>query len=205
MPINYERWDDLVDSSDDECSATRKSKDAPLTTKPELMAPGASSLRSMSSTSMAGHAAVCSTMKDVCARITSWVRWHLWLGFERLYIFFDDASESESVDLARRAGGAAVVPLLRDSEAVCAGWSRQASWASLGADADRDVQIRQLLNAQLAMELAREDGLHWLLHLDSDELFLPCGSGGMETRGAQRGSRMLARKPAGRRLQRGVL
>eukprot|EP00966_Prymnesium_polylepis_P214615 4969970-Prymnesium_polylepis.2 len=42
-------------------------------------------------------------MKDVAARISSWVRWHLWVGFERLYIFFDDASETDSVALAKEA------------------------------------------------------------------------------------------------------
>ncbi len=122
-----------------------------------------------------GRAAVCSTMKDVRGRIDSWVRWHLWLGFARLYIFFDDSTETASIEAAKAAGGysSAVVPLLRGSEALRAAWARQPSWASMGVDADRDVQIRQLLNAQLAMELARADGLTWLLHLDSDELFLP--------------------------------
>jgi hypothetical protein len=124
-----------------------------------------------------GRAAVCSTMKDVRGRIDSWVRWHLWLGFSRLYIFFDDSTETTSIEAAKAAaepwGERAVVALLRGSEALRAAWARQPSWASMGMNADRDVQVRQLLNAQLAMELARADGLTWLLHLDSDELFLP--------------------------------
>ena len=124
-----------------------------------------------------GRAAVCSTMKDVRGRIDSWVRWHLWLGFSRLYIFFDDSTETASIEAAKAAaepwGERAVVALLRGSEALRAAWARQPSWASMGMNANRDVQVRQLLNAQLAMELARADGLTWLLHLDSDELFLP--------------------------------
>jgi hypothetical protein len=116
-------------------------------------------------------------MKDVRGRIDSWVRWHLWLGFSRLYIFFDDSTETTSIEAAKAAaepwGERAVVALLRGSEALRAAWARQPSWASMGMNADRDVQVRQLLNAQLAMELARADGLTWLLHLDSDELFLP--------------------------------
>ena len=120
-----------------------------------------------------GRAAVCSTMKDVQHRITSWVRWHLHIGFERLYIFFDDASETESVQLARAAGGSAVVALIRDSDVLKNAWKRTPSWQGMGKDADKDVQIRQLLNAQLAMDMSRSAGLTWLLHIDSDELFLP--------------------------------
>ena len=109
-----------------------------------------------------GRAAVCSTMKDVRGRIDSWVRWHLWLGFSRLYIFFDDSTETTSIEAAKAAaepwGERAVVALLRGSEALRAAWARQPSWASMGMNADRDVQVRQLLNAQLAMELARADG-----------------------------------------------
>jgi hypothetical protein len=120
-----------------------------------------------------GRAAVCSTVKDVRERIGSWVRWHVHLGFERIYLFFDDPLEAESVSIARAAGGMALVALIRDSDTLRDAWARQPSWKGMGHNAEKDVQIRQLLNAQLAMELARSAGLVWLLHIDSDELFLP--------------------------------
>ena len=104
-------------------------------------------------------------MKDVRHRIESWVRWHLHVGFERLYIFFDDASETESAELARAAGGSAVHTLMRDSDVLRQAWKRQPSWHGVGKDADHDVQTRQLLNAQLSMDLAKAGGLVWLLHL----------------------------------------
>ena len=62
---------------------------------------------------------------------------------------------------------------MRNSEVLKQAWKRQPSWGGVGKDADKDVQIRQLLNAQLSMDLAKAGGLVWLLHLDSDELFLP--------------------------------
>lgn len=34
-----------------------------------------------------------------------------------------------------------------------------------------EVPVRQMLNAELAMILAEERGLTWLLHIDIDELF----------------------------------
>ena len=111
-------------------------------------------------------------MKDVAARIGSWVRWHLYIGFERLYIFFDDASETDSVALARAAGGDAVVVWQRGEE-LRRKWSLQASWEKMAPHCDKDVQIRQLLNTQCAMGLAKADGIGWLLHLDSDEMWVP--------------------------------
>ena len=94
-----------------------------------------------------GRAAICSTMKDVRTRIQSWVRWHLWVGFERLYIFFDDANETESAELAKAVGGNKVHALMRDSDVLRQAWRRQPSWQGIkdqGKDVDRDVQIRQL-------------------------------------------------------------
>ena len=178
MPISYRRWDGLVDSSDEETeSAVCQSevKDEPMQVPPpSTSAPAHATALSTDALQLhLGQAAICSTMKDVGGRIDSWVRWHLWLGFSRLYIFFDNADETQSVELARSAGGAAVVTLVRGSEALRAAWTRQSSWASMGAEADTSVQTRQLLNVQLAMELARTDGQVWLLHIDSDELFLP--------------------------------
>ena len=124
--------------------------------------------------SATGRAAVASTMKDVGPRIDSWVRWHRHLGFARIYIFFDASDEVESANIAKAAGGEAVVKVfMRDDPSLLDGWRRQASWKALQADVDRDVQIRQLLSAQFAMELAKSEGLEWLLHIDSDELFLP--------------------------------
>ena len=42
-------------------------------------------------------------------------------------------------------------------------------------------QVRQLMNTQAAMALAREDGMQWLLHIDSDELFLPAAPPAAQT------------------------
>ena len=178
MPaLDYTRWDGLLDSSDDDDEAG-----GPRRANAESHAPPPA--RSVPQQAPdAGGLALCSTMKDVGGRIASWVRWHTWLGFERLYIFFDSPDELSSVELARAAGGRSVVPVMRGSKKQLDGWRSASSWQSLGVDADRDVQIRQLLNAQAAMSYARADGLSWLLHLDSDELFvMPLVSAGAARR-----------------------
>ena len=173
MPINYKRWDELVDSDEEEPAPAPKQQQP---SAPPVAPPPMPTLLSAAASPSLGRAAVCSTMKDVRHRIESWVRWHLHIGFERLYIFFDDANETESAELAKAVGGSAVQALMRDSDVLKQAWRRQPSWGGMGKDADKDVQIRQLLNAQHSMDLARTGGLTWLLHLDSDELFLPRGA-----------------------------
>lgn len=175
MPINYAKWEHVQDSSDEEEAAGLTKQKKPVAASPSgkvsrpTAMPTQPPLDKLFSETppngSLGRAAVCSTMKDVQHRITSWVQWHLHLGFERLYIFFDDANETESVRLAQAAGGGAVIVLTRGSEYLTTAWKRQPSWTGMGHDADKDVQIRQLLNAQLAMELARSAQLTWLLHM----------------------------------------
>lgn len=222
MAINYRKWDSLMDSSDEEDDSRAKlvqtrmpskrhgAPAAPSARGPALSAkpaeaPAASAAAILGLPTLLtppvpprlGRAAVCTTVRGVCGRIESWVRWHLWVGFERLYIFFDDPSEVQSVRLAKAAGGSAVVPLVRGSEVLRAAWARQPSWQGMGANVDRDVQVRQLLNAQLAVELARASSLVWLLHIDSDELFLarppsePVGGPGSASSSAEAGTAVM--------------
>uniref|UniRef100_A0A7S4BNC3 Glycosyltransferase family 92 protein n=1 Tax=Chrysotila carterae TaxID=13221 RepID=A0A7S4BNC3_CHRCT len=121
---------------------------------------------------LAGRAAIVCTMKDVLDRIDSWVRWHVWVGFERLYLFFDDARETAAMAAAEQAGGSAVVAWYHGA-CLSAAWALQSSWPSMASKAERDVQVRQILNTQVAMGRAREEGIGWVLSIDSDELFMP--------------------------------
>ena len=77
-------------------------------------------------------------MKDVVERIDSWVRWHVWLGFERLYLFFDDKDEHDSMAAARAAGGDAVRIIVRDA-ALLGHWARQPSWVGHKDTHDKEV------------------------------------------------------------------
>lgn len=48
---------------------------------------------------------------------------------------------------------------------------RLPAYAKLAQILDTEVPARQQLNADWCLQLARKDGLEWLLHLDADELF----------------------------------
>uniref|UniRef100_A0A7S2SWB6 Glycosyltransferase family 92 protein n=1 Tax=Rhizochromulina marina TaxID=1034831 RepID=A0A7S2SWB6_9STRA len=147
-----------------------------------------------------GAAVVC-TVK-VAARpgadrpLQSWCRWHLQgVGFRHLFLFFDHGEsavdEGSGVPLLVPDSTHPTAVALRQefppsSLSVLAGkdgrlrqWQRDncASWETLEGFVQDEVQARQSLNAETAAHLARDMGIAWLLHMDSDELFY-CGEGG---------------------------
>mmetsp|Transcript_20465 Transcript_20465/g.61018 ORF Transcript_20465/g.61018 Transcript_20465/m.61018 type:complete len:399 (+) Transcript_20465:215-1411(+) len=107
--------------------------------------------------------------------LVSFVRWHLHVGFEALYLYFDDARAGvptgwlaldafrwdTRVIRARRSGA-----LRAEHRAACASWNK------FGAFETFEVQARQCLNAEHAGLVAHRRGIRWLTHLDADELFL---------------------------------
>ena len=107
--------------------------------------------------------------------LASFVRWHLTLGFARLYLYFDDPSEAAEpvgwADLAPWAGDDRVVARRRSAAALARQARRCACWSKFGAHADAEVQARQCLNAEDAAGDARDAGLRWLVHVDVDEVF----------------------------------
>ena len=113
---------------------------------------------------------VC-TLKDASKRLDSYIRYHQRVGFARIYLYFDDASETADIEAAR--GYADVEVIVRD-EALVAAWALLPGWAALKDYVQDDVQVRQMLNALHCLRRAEaRDRLQWLVHIDSDELFDP--------------------------------
>ena len=113
---------------------------------------------------------VC-TLKDASKRLDSFIRFHQRVGFARIYLYFDDATETADIEAAR--GYADVEVIVRD-EALAAAWANLPGWAALKDYVQGDVQVRQMLNALHCLRRAEaRDRLQWLVHVDSDELFDP--------------------------------
>lgn len=119
-------------------------------------------------------ALVCQ-LKDASSRLESFVGHHLRVGFDRVYLYFDDCREIEDIERAKRLD-ARVDVTVRDA-ALVEQWTRLRGWGRLRDFANSDVQVRQMLNALHCLERARQAGVHWLLHIDSDELFYPGADG----------------------------
>ena len=113
---------------------------------------------------------VC-TLRDASKRLDSFIRYHQRVGFARIYLYFDDASETADIEAAR--GYADVEVIVRD-DALAEAWARLPGWAALKDYVQDDVQVRQMLNALHCLRRAEaRDRLQWLVHVDSDELFDP--------------------------------
>lgn len=119
---------------------------------------------------MSGHdAAIVTTLRDAGAMLESFVAYHLKMGFAHLFLFFDDPADP---NLARFAKHPRITAIAHDT-GLRQRWRELPEYQAYAGFIDREVMARQVLNAALAMELARQKGLGWLLHIDADELFFP--------------------------------
>jgi hypothetical protein len=112
-------------------------------------------------------AAIVTTLRDAGAMLDSFIRWHLETGFVRLYLFFDDPNDP---DLQRLKDHPGITAIAHDA-ALRQRWTALPDYSAMQPHLDSEVMARQVLNAGIALELARRDGMDWLLHIDSDELF----------------------------------
>jgi hypothetical protein len=123
--------------------------------------------------------------------LRSFLRYHLSIGFDHIFLFFDDPCDP-SLSLARAFPAEKVTVLVRSPGLEARLRRRCSLWATLGRFYAEEVQARQSIHAELAVQLAldpssgahnpdaRADAgwacalaspLRWLAHLDSDELF----------------------------------
>jgi hypothetical protein len=119
--------------------------------------------------------AIVTTLRNAGVVLDSFVAYHRAIGFEHLFLFFDDPADP---DLARAGAMQGVTAILHDAR-LREIWRSLPGYRRHGASVDSEVMSRQLLNVEYAMQLAREHGFGWLLNIDADELFLaPDGSVG---------------------------
>jgi hypothetical protein len=105
--------------------------------------------------------------------LRSFLTYHLAAGFAHLYLFFDDPGDP-AIAVAQRYPEVTCIPY---DETLQRQWQETAVYRTqpqLREYVDREVRARQSLNAAVAIELARRDGIDWLFHIDLDELiYLP--------------------------------
>jgi len=112
-------------------------------------------------------AAIVTTLRDAGGMLDSFVSYHLKLGFAHLFLFFDDPADP---GLGRFAKHPMVTAIAHDAQ-LRQRWSGLPEHQTYGKFVNREVMARQVLNAALAMDLARQKSFGWLLHIDADELF----------------------------------
>ena len=119
---------------------------------------------------MANHgkgAAIVTTLRNAGQTIDSFIAYHLAIGFTHLFLFFDDPNDP---DLSRVRANPSVTAIAYDED-LRMSWRSLPQYSAQAPFVDSEVMARQVLNVELAMVLARQRELGWLLHIDSDELF----------------------------------
>ena len=124
---------------------------------------------------------IVATVKDSPYTIESFVRYHLELGFSLIYLFFDDPKDP-ALSSATHWEQVRVIPNNADLKQAWASLDSVLSDVTIRpypsgggipyqALAEKYKTARQILNVDQAIRLAQQDGIDWLLHIDSDELF----------------------------------
>jgi hypothetical protein len=123
-------------------------------------------------------AAVATTLLGVPAsELETFLRWHLRIGFDLVFLFFDctcDCAEEQSaIEAAQKPEFASRVIVTFSDEALRNQQRRfNGRWRSLQPFLHQ-VPARQELNVESALTMSAARGMRWLLHVDADELFLP--------------------------------
>lgn len=130
--------------------------------------------------------AICCTLRNALA-LETWLKYHLAAGFDRFYLFFEDPKElerSRSIKDDR-------IMRFRADRLEALRWRGCEQYEKLAPYLETEVMARQTLNTEIAIQEALDDGIDWLLHIDSDEIFYsPAESvreyfGGLTIEGAQ--------------------
>lgn len=130
-----------------------------------------------------GGPVIVTTLRNAGALLDDFIAWHRAVGFNRLYLVFDDPADPDRLRVARWPG----VEAIACDVAWRARWRGSPLFADLEASVDQEVMARQLLNVSVVADIARDAGFDWLLHIDVDELFHPSGGDASNLFGALNG------------------
>lgn len=111
--------------------------------------------------------ALVTTLRNADATLDYFVAYHLSVGFDHLFLFFDDPDD---VSFDRYEGHPAVTAV-KNTVSLRRRWQQTRSAAENYPFANQEVMARQIMNAHVAGQMALHRGIDWLLHIDSDELF----------------------------------
>jgi hypothetical protein len=113
---------------------------------------------------------IITTVRDPGVCLESFIRYHLALGIAHIYIFFDDP-EDPAIQVALQFSDVTAIPndeALQVQQAL-----GNVLYPKYGPHVGYEVMARQILNVETAIQLALDQGMDWILHIDGDELFYP--------------------------------
>ena len=114
--------------------------------------------------------AITTMLKNPGPLLESYLTYHLSTGFDHIFLFFDDPHDPAILEAQSYRN----VTVIRNDESLRRRWEKTISFTTdreVREYANSLVMARQILNMEVALGLAVEKGIDWLLHIDVDELF----------------------------------
>lgn len=111
--------------------------------------------------------AIVLTVKNEERLLQQNILYHLGIGIERLFIYFDGTTDN-SKDLVKGISEVSAQDSVNAKK-----YSDKHFLEKFWSNAEHHHTARQCLNTYDAMQKCSELGIHWLISLDADELFLP--------------------------------
>jgi hypothetical protein len=111
--------------------------------------------------------AIVSQVKTFRSQLDIFVAYHLSVGFDKIYLFFDDPNDP-SIEAFAKEDRIVTIPV---DAALKKRWTRLPFYKGLKKHIETNFIARQPLNMAIALDLAYNDKIDWLLHIDPDEVF----------------------------------
>jgi hypothetical protein len=111
--------------------------------------------------------AVVAMLKHPGPLLGSFIEYHLAIGFDHLFLFFDDPYDPSIVEAQQYRN----VTVVKNDKELQRKWREKEIYVELGHLIHSEMMARQQLCVEVALDLARQKSFDWLLHIDIDELF----------------------------------
>jgi len=98
-------------------------------------------------------------------QLNDWITYHLKIGFNKLYIVFDDENEDTNYIINNDN-----IQIFKNDN----NWKKELTQLpnmKYYVNDTKEVMSRQIANFENARNYAKKDNIDWLLHIDADELF----------------------------------
>ncbi|VVB03014.1 unnamed protein product [Arabis nemorensis] len=109
-----------------------------------------------------------------------WIFYHKVIGVSKFYLFVEGTASSPNVSrVLESIPGVKVIHRTRELEEE---QSKSRIWNETWLEkffykpCNHELFVKQSLNMEMAITMARDDGMDWILHLDTDELVHPSGT-----------------------------
>lgn len=117
---------------------------------------------------MKNRACIVTTLRAADKVLRTFIDYHIGIGFNHVYLFFDDPAEVPK-DAPYAVSD---VTFIRNDTILKGLWRKTYSYERYKESLDDEVMARQIVNVEVARDLALEEGYDWILHIDIDELFV---------------------------------